>query len=181
MKLNRRQFLQLSGSTLTVMAAGLGIDLTAAKAAGRKWKLQDTKEIPAICHFCAGGCGIITHVRDGEVINVEGDADCPTNQGTLCPKGLALGQVRHNKNRILEPMYRAPGSSKWEKLSWDAAIEKIALKTKDVRDTTWNEKGNRTDALGIFGSAEIDNEECYLVTKFARVMGTAYLEHQARM
>ena len=179
--LNRRQFLQLSGSALTVMATGLGMDLGAAKAAGRNWKLQDTKEVPAICHFCAGGCGLITHVRNGEVVNVEGDIDHPTNQGTLCPKGAALGQVRYNPRRITKPMIRKPGSAKWEEISWEAAIEKVAKKVKETRDATWNEKANRTDAFGVFGSAEIDNEECYLVTKFARVMGTVYLEHQARM
>ena len=181
MNVNRRQFLKLSASAMAVLAAGLGVDEKAAKAAGQSWKLQGTKEVPAICHFCAGGCGIIVHTKGDEVINIEGDADHPANQGSLCPKGAALGKVRHNPKRVTKPLYRAPGSAKFEEISWDAAIDKIAKKISDVRESTWNEAANRTDAIGIFGSAEIDNEECYLVTKMSRLIGTQYLEHQARM
>jgi formate dehydrogenase major subunit len=181
MRLNRRQFIKLSASTMAVLAAGLGVDESAARAAGQSWKLKDTKQVPAVCHFCAGGCGIIVHTKDDEVINIEGDPDHPTNQGSLCPKGAALGKVRHNPKRVTKPMYRAAGSTKFEEISWDNAIDKIANKVKEVRESTWNESANRTDAIGVFGSAEIDNEECYLVTKLSRLIGVQYLEHQARM
>jgi formate dehydrogenase major subunit len=40
---------------------------------------------------------------------------------------------------------------------------------------------NRTDGMAFFGGAGLDNEECYLWTKFARAMGVGQLEHQARL
>ncbi|SMC35223.1 Molybdopterin oxidoreductase [Sporomusa malonica] len=182
MTLSRRQFIKLSVSTVTVLSASLPFEAEKARAAGYDLKLRDAKENPSICHFCAGGCGLIVHVRDGKVINIEGDPDNPTNKGSLCPKALACIQVRENPVRPLKPLYRAPGAKEWQPISWDEAIERIAQKIKEVRDTTWiNDGTNRTDALGMLGSAEVDNEESYLLTKFMRTMGSTYIEHQARI
>lgn len=181
MNLSRRQFIKLSGSTLAILSAGLNFDVEEAKATGYALKLRDTTEYPSICHFCSGGCGIILHVREENLINLEGDPDHPTNKGSLCPKGAALGQVRGNPRRIMNPMYRAAGASEWQDISWEAAIDKIAHKIKDVRDNHWLANINCTDALGLLGSAELDNEECYIMTKFIRLMGSNYNEHQARV
>lgn len=163
------------------MAAGLDWDLEKARAAGYALKLREATEYPSICHFCSGGCGLILHVREGKLINLEGDPDHPTNKGSLCPKGAALGQVRDNPRRILKPLFRPAGGREWQEISWDAAIDKIAKKLKEVRDATWISGAHRTDAIGMLGSAELDNEECYIVTKFIRLMGSNYNEHQARV
>ena len=40
---------------------------------------------------------------------------------------------------------------------------------------------NRTDAMGFMGGAQNTNEECYLFQKAARLLGMAYVEHQARL
>jgi formate dehydrogenase major subunit len=40
---------------------------------------------------------------------------------------------------------------------------------------------NRTDAIGFMGGAQNTNEECYLFQKSARLLGLAYVEHQARL
>ena len=40
---------------------------------------------------------------------------------------------------------------------------------------------NRTDAMGFMGGAQNTNEECYLFQKAARLLGRAYVEHQARL
>jgi formate dehydrogenase major subunit len=181
MILSRRQFIKLSVSTMTVLSAGLPFEAEKAHATGYTLKLHDATECPSICHFCSGGCGIVLHVRNEQLINVEGDPDHPTNKGSLCPKGASLGQVRGNPRRILTPMYRPAGGKEWQPMSWEAAVDKIANKIKTVRDTTWMAETNRTDALGLLGSAELDNEECYIMTKFIRLMGSNSNEHQARV
>jgi formate dehydrogenase major subunit len=181
MDFSRRQFLKLSVSTVSILSTGLHFDTKKAKATGYTLKLHDATEYPSICHFCSGGCGVIVHVRDGNLVNVEGDPDHPTNKGTLCPKGAALGQVRGNARRITKPLYRAPGKKDWQEISWETAFDKIAGKIKEVRDSTWLPATNSTDAIGLLGSAELDNEECYLMTKFIRTIGSNYNEHQARV
>ncbi len=65
---------------------------------------------------------------------------------------------------------------------------------KDTRDKTWiatekvkdkdvekEYKVGRTDAISFLGGAQNPNEECYMMSKFSRVVGTAFVEHQARV
>jgi formate dehydrogenase major subunit len=99
-------------------------------------------------------------------------------------------QVANNERRLTRVRYRAPGSSKWEEKSWDWAMQRIARLMKETRDRnfvkteTINGKEyvvNRNDGMAILGAAALENEECYLLGKFARAMGVGYLEHQARI
>ena len=62
----------------------------------------------------------------------------------------------------------------------------IAKRVKKTRDESFQQKAgettvNRTEAIACLGGAALDNEECYLLSKFARAMGVCYLEHQARI
>ena len=86
-------------------------------------------------------CGVIIHTLGDRsrnvkptVVHVEGDADHPINQGTLCPKGITLKQNIVNDRRLTKVMYRAPGSTAWEEKSWDFAIDRIARLVKQTRD-----------------------------------------------
>ena len=58
-------------------------------------------------------------------MHIEGDPDHPVNRGTLCPKGAALIDFIHSPNRLKYPEYRAPGSDKWVRMSWDDALTRI--------------------------------------------------------
>ncbi len=185
MELSRRGFLKLSGGTIGVSIVGVG--LKPAQAYAAPLAIQYAKETTTICPYCAVGCGLIVHTREGEVINTEGDPDHPINRGTLCSKGAALYQLHHNESRITEPLYRAKGSKEWKTVSWDWSLDQIAQKIKATRDATFMERNargqvvNRTDAIASVGSAALDNEECYLFQKLLRSWGLVYIEHQARI
>jgi formate dehydrogenase major subunit len=185
MELTRRGFLKVSGGA--VAASVLGVGLKPAQAYAQPLAIQYARETLTICPYCAVGCGIIVHTRGGEVINTEGDPDHVINRGTLCSKGAALYQLRHNEKRLTEPMYRAKGAKEWKTVSWDWALDQIARRVKDTRDASFmakNAKGqtvNRTDAIASVGSAALDNEECYLFQKLLRSWGLVYIEHQARI
>jgi formate dehydrogenase major subunit len=133
-------------------------------------------------------CGIIVHTVNGKVVNTEGDPDHPINEGTLCPKGMSVYQISHNNpNRLTKPLYREPYGSEWKEVTWDFALDKIAQRIKETRDSTFettNKDGktvNRTLAIASLGSAAMDNEECYLYQKLLRSLGLIYIEHQARI
>ncbi len=195
MDVTRRGFLKLSGLSVAALATGLGFDLSAAEARGYALKLDGCTKVPSICHFCSGGCGLLLHIKEGKLVHLEGDPDNPVNEGALCPKAASLEQVAYSPDRPKRPMRRAPGSDKWEEISWEEAFERIAKKTKEVRDATWTETdeivtstgekkvvpANRAEGIAMIGSAEVDNEESYLLSKFCRVIGTPYHEHQARI
>ncbi len=191
MKISRRQFLIGAG----VAAAGGALAGEQADAAGidtPELRTRGLKTTTTICPFCAVGCSMIVHVKDGKVVNIEGDDKSPINQGSLCSKGSAMFQIANNDRRLKKVMYRAPGSSGWEEKSWDWALDRIARLMKDTRDRTFktreiNKKDgkeytiNRTEGMAVIGGAGLDNEECYLESKFARSMGVVFLEHQARL
>ncbi len=190
MELTRRQFGQITGAAAAGVAfSGLGSDLKPVMAHARELKTKAAKETTTICPYCGVGCGAIvsTSQTTGRVINIEGDPDHVINRGALCTKGSSLYQLVENKNRLTQPMYRAPGAKQWKPVSWDWALDTIAQRVKATRDATFtaqNAKGdpvNRTEAIASVGSAALDNEECWIYQAMLRAMGLVYIEHQARI
>ncbi len=191
MKVTRRDFLKITGASAAgAVALGLGLDLKPIRTHAQTLKIRYAKETTSICCYCAVGCGVICHTGKagaGKIINIEGDPDHPINEGALCAKGAALSQLVNNENRITTPLYRAPYSSRWQKVSWDWALWQIALRVKKSRDASFKElnaKGqvvNRTEGIAHVGSAALDNEECWLIQAMMRALGLVYIEHQARI
>jgi formate dehydrogenase major subunit len=189
MSMSRRNFFKIAG----VAVAGLAAASEEGEAAvdSPELRTKGLKTTTTICTFCAVGCGMIVQVKDGKVVNIEGDPDHPINEGSLCSKGDALFQIPDSDQRLKKVKYRAAGASAWEEKSWDWALDRIAELMKDSRDRKFRikEKGkdgrdylvNRNEGMTILGGAGLDNEECYLLHKFARSSGVVYLEHQARL
>lgn len=96
--------------------------------------MEEVKKIRTACRSCHGGCGVIAHVKDGKVIKVEGDPDSPISHGSLCSKGLAILQLAYHPDRILYPMKRVgeKGEGKWQRITWDEALDTIAERFKKV-------------------------------------------------
>ena len=188
MAISRRNFLK--GSGLAAGALVLPGKPAQADVDSPELRTKGLQTSTTVCPFCAVGCGMIVHTKNGKVVNIEGDPEHPINEGSLCSKGSAMFQVANNERRLTRVRYRAPGSSKWEEKSWDWAMQRIAKLMKETRDRnfvkteTINGKEyvvNRNDGIAILGAAALENEECYLLGKFARAMGVGYLEHQARI
>jgi formate dehydrogenase major subunit len=171
-----------------------GFDAQPLLAQAQALKISRTTETRSTCPYCAVSCGVIIHTIGDkaknvtpQVVHVEGDPDHPINRGTLCPKGSSLQQDIQNDRRILYPRVRRPGSDHWEDISWDQAIEEIAVWTKKTRDAGFMEtdaKGNtvnRCESLFWSGGCTDTNEFNYLVVKAMRAMGVVRLENQARV
>lgn len=189
-KVSRRDLLKLSMCGGAGLAVDGLVDLPAARAATRELKLSDVSEFTTACNFCSCGCGMIAAVRDGKLVSLEGDYDHIVNRGSLCVKGMAMFPTHTSPRRNKVPRYRAPGSDTWVDITWQEAAERVAKKIKTVRDETWisTEKVgdaevpvNRTDAIAFLGGAQNTNEECYLFQKACRLLGSAFVEHQARL
>lgn len=192
MELNRRDFLKLTGvSASTALLFSLRGGST-AHAAARHFPLKTkVSETTTVCCYCSVGCGALVTTYEDGVTKVEGDPDHPINQGSLCPKGLAMAQIHQvdgkpNSYRLTKPLYRAAGSLDWEEKSWDWMITEIAKKVKATRDasfetTVGGKVVNRCEAIASLGGGELDNEECYVLSKLDRALGLVYLEHCARL
>jgi formate dehydrogenase major subunit len=188
--LSRRSWLKaVTGGGLGLAVADL-VDARELHLAAASTKLSGAKEVTTACNFCSCGCGMVCHVKDGKLVHLEGDPDHVVNEGALCSKGAAMIATHESPERVRKPRYRAPGSDRWQEITWDEALGRVARKIKAVRDASWiaSEKVgdaeyrvHRTDAIGFLGGAQNTNEECYLFSKMARLFGTAYVEHQARL
>jgi formate dehydrogenase major subunit len=202
---SRRDFLRTSaagGFSLGGFLA-LGCDLRAAQAEVRRLKIAGAKEVPSVCPYCAVGCGQLVSVRDGKIINIEGNPESPINRGTLCPKGAATYQLALNPLRVTKVWHRAPGATEWDKTkTLDWAMDRIAELTKRTRDETFVEERdkdldskplkdkdgkpvkkrvNHTPAIASLGGATMDNEWNYVQCKLMRALGVVFIENQARI
>lgn len=146
------------------------------------------KVVPSICPYCAVGCGQKVYVKDGKILDIEGDEDSPISRGRLCPKGSASFQLVTGNHRVQDVLYRRPGSRQWEHLPLEQALDMVAERMKRARDTTWQEttdageRVRRTLGLAHLGGATLDNEENYLIKKlFTAGLGMVQVENQARI
>jgi formate dehydrogenase major subunit len=197
---SRRQFLKKSGLATGGAALGgvvsLGLDPAPLRAATLPlaWKIQGTRTVPSVCPYCAVGCGQLVHVRDGKVVNIEGNPDSPISRGNLCPKGAASYQLTVNPERRTKALYRRPGATAWEEIELERAMDMIAERVKKTRDATFKIPGdpstntasrevvvNNTLGIASLGGATLDNEWNYAQAKLWRGLGGVYIENQARI
>ncbi len=195
MNFSRRQFFKIcAGGMAGTTVATLGFMPTMAMANVREYKLLRSKETRNTCTYCSVGCGLLIYsMGDGAmnaksvISHIEGDADHPVNRGALCPKGAGLLDYIHSNGRLRYPEYRAPGSDKWQQISWDEAFSRMARLMKDDRDANFvekNDKGatvNRWLSTGMLCASAASNETGMLTQKFARSLGMLAVDNQARV
>jgi len=196
--LSRRQFLQfsaVSAAGLSTSSLGiLGFSATQVLAEVRQYKLERTTETRNTCPYCSVGCGLLMYSlgdkaknAPAEIIHIEGDPDHPVNRGTLCPKGAGLLDFVHSPNRLKYPEYRAPGSDKFVRISWDEAFDRIARLMKNDRDKNFIAKNadgatvNRWLSTGFLAASASSNESGYLTHKVVRSLGMLAFDNQARV
>ena len=193
--MTRRQFLKVTGVTLAGSSLALiGFSPTPALAEVRTFKLARATETRNTCPYCSVACGLLMYsLGDGaknaqaSIFHIEGDPDHPVNRGTLCPKGAALIDFIHSESRLKYPEYRAPGSDKWQRITWEDAFERIARLMKADRDANFEEKNadgltvNRWLTTGMLAASASSNEVGYLTHKVARTLGFLEFDNQARV
>jgi formate dehydrogenase major subunit len=142
--------------------------------------------VKSICPYCAVGCAQNVYVKDGQVTQIEGDPDSPVSRGHLCPKGSASLQLTTGDSRQYQVLYRRPGSTGWESLDLDTAMDMIADRVIDARRKGWQSeydgrRTRRTMGFASLGGATLDNEENYLIKKLFTALGAIQIENQARI
>lgn len=197
MDINRRIFFRFSAASLAASSLGVlgfGPAGEAQAAAVREFKLSRAKETRNTCTYCSVACGILIYTLGDDaknarpsVIHIEGDPDHPVNRGTLCPKGAGLLDVVHAPTRLRYPMYRAPGSTAFKRVSWEFALDRIAALMKQDRDQHFMAKNaaghtvNRWITTGMLAASASSSETAYLTWKVARSLGMVVFDNQARV
>ena len=85
--------------------------------------------------MCHGVCGVLVHIRDGKVVKVTGDPDCPTSLGYICTKGRASVELLYHPDRLKYPLkeWAERGENKWQRISWDEALDTIAARLLEYK------------------------------------------------
>ena len=194
-ELTRRQFLKVTGMSLVGSSLALmGFSPGEALAEVREYKLARATETRNTCPYCSVACGILMYgLGDGaknaqpSIFHIEGDPDHPVNRGTLCPKGAGLIDFVHSESRLKYPEYRAPGSDRWQRITWDDALDRISKLLKQDRDANFVAKTpdgltvNRWLTTGMLAASASSNEAGYITHKVARSFGLLGFDNQARV
>src|SRR5256714_7945070 len=147
-------------------AASTNASTPAAAGATVAWRKN-------MCTHCSVGCSVIAEVANGVWTGQEPDWDSPINRGSHCCKGAAVRDDVHSERRLRYPVKLVDG--KWNRISWDQAIEEIGDKLLDIRAKSGPE------SVFWLGSAKFTNEAAYLNRKLAAIWGTNNSDHQARI
>ncbi len=88
------------------------------------------------CGPCHVRCGMLVHFENGKAVRVEGDPENPLNRGALCERGRLILEHLYNPTRLNYPLKRAGerGEGKWQRITWDQAMDEIAAKLGSLRD-----------------------------------------------
>ncbi|BDG36282.1 molybdopterin oxidoreductase family protein [Saccharococcus caldoxylosilyticus] len=99
---------------------------------------QPTGVFPSVCSLdCPDQCGLLVHKQDGKIVKIQGDPNHPVTKGNICNKVRNIIERIYDPKRLKYPMKRtgAKGEGKFERISWDEAIETITAKWKELIQT----------------------------------------------
>jgi anaerobic selenocysteine-containing dehydrogenase len=104
--------------------------------------VSPSREVIGVCNLCEAICGLKLTIEDRQVTAVRGNPDDPLSRGHICPKGVAIGDVYADPDRLRHPVKRV--GDEWVELDWDEAFDLVA----DRLAAIMNEHGK--DAVGIY-------------------------------
>ncbi|MCW8962915.1 MAG: molybdopterin-dependent oxidoreductase, partial [Gammaproteobacteria bacterium] len=122
----------------------------------------------ATCGYCSTGCSIEVGLdKDGKGVSARGVADADVNQGKLCIKGIFENELFTSSGRGMYPLMRNNRWDDFERVGWDAALDKTAAEIRRIQDQYGR------DAFSIVSTGQIMTEEFYTLGKLSRgVIGT---------
>ncbi len=128
------------------------------------------------CPYCGVGCGVRATVQTDGSVAIEGDGAHPANGGRLCVKGSALGETLDLDGRLLYPQVRAAAGAPLERVSWDAALERVASGFRRIVDT------HGPDAVAFYVSGQLLTEDYYIANKLMKgYIGSANIDTNSRL
>ena len=94
--------------------------------------LIPTETVQSVCGFCATGCSLTIHLRDGKPVNVTPTARYPVNLGSACPKGWEVLAPVHASDRMVTPLIRDMGGE-LRPVSWEKASSTFVDRMREVQ------------------------------------------------
>ena len=168
-------------------ADGTGPESMSERTRSLRTKHDGAEVARSICPYCGVGCGQLVYHKNGKLISIEGDPESPISRGHLCPKGADTYELHTHSGRLTRVKYRRPHSCKWEEIDLETAMDMVAERVWDGRETCFQEIRDgqpvmQTPAIAHLGGATLDNVENNLIKKlFTAGLGMVCLSNQARI
>jgi anaerobic selenocysteine-containing dehydrogenase len=152
-----------------VMEAFIHPDEGARRASLAEPGTKETSRSPTFCHLCPAHCSMMAVVEDGRIVDLEPDMEsglyaeqCPVNKGRF-----TIPEVLGHKDRLRYPRKRvgARGEGRWERISWDEALDTIAGKFNELKESLGPESV-------AFGLGEPKGLEFAFAQRLASAFGT---------
>ena len=85
---------------------------------------------------CPDCCSLLITVNDGKGSHLRGNPNHPVTRGFLCGKVAQYLEREYSPNRLLYPQKRvgAKGAGRFERISWDEALDTIARRLQTISD-----------------------------------------------
>ena len=88
---------------------------------------ESEKVVKSACRMCHGVCGTLVHLKNGKVMKVTGDKDCPTSLGYTCAKGRASPEFLYHPDRLKFPLKRVGAKGENERAQRSVIIQRISF------------------------------------------------------
>ena len=170
---DRRAFLRGSGLAIGGIAGAAALAGHSVKPAQASASAAAAQVKKTVCTHCSVGCTVMAEVQNGVWTGQEPGWDSPINLGAHCAKGASVRETASGERRLKYPMKLVGG--KWQRMSWDDAINEIGDKMLDIREKSG------PDSVYWLGSAKHNNEQAYLFRKLYAYWGSNNGDHQARI
>ncbi len=115
-------------------------------------RAMPTSTTSMVCGYCATGCSLKVHLRDGEAVNLTADTSYPVNQGMACPKGWEALKPLAADDRAKMPMLRNE-SGELEEVSWDKGMGLFVDRFKAIQ------KEHGKESVAFISTGQMVTEE----------------------
>ena len=154
-KLNRRDFIKISGAGAGALAVGGKFYSTLANDNSPMYPSDINKDgkiekTSTYCEICFWKCAGWTYTVDGEPWKVVGNDTDPHCKGRFCPRGTGGIGAYYDPDRLKTPLIRTEkrGKQVFREATWDEAFDYIAEKLRKIE----KEHGPECVALFTHGS-----------------------------
>ncbi|MCA9268392.1 MAG: nitrate reductase [Planctomycetales bacterium] len=137
-------------------------------------KLQPTATTSMVCGFCATGCSLNVHLRDGAAVNLTPTPDYPVNLGMACPKGWEALSVLRAADRATTPLVRDRKGA-LRPVDWDTALTTFCDRFQDIQ------RRHGASSVAFLSTGQMPTEEMALLGALAKFgMGVVHGDGNTR-
>jgi NADH-quinone oxidoreductase subunit G len=159
---------ELSGNVIDLCPVG-ALTSKPFRFSARTWELQDHASVSP--HDCVGA-NILVQTRRGSVMRLLPRANEAINECWLADRDRFSYEALNGEDRLRVPMIRR--GTEWEETDWSTALEFTAAGLRQALEA------HGPDGLGALASPISTSEECYLLQKLVRALGSGNVDHRLR-